>query len=360
MQPVNLDEFEPLARVALPPASYDYIAGGAEDEVTLRRNREAFSRWVLRPRTLTGNCEPLLAATVLGTPVSMPVLLAPTGFHRICCEAGEVASARAAHAAQTLLVASTMATVSLEETARAAADGPLWFQLYIFRDRSITERLVRRAEEAGYRALCLTVDCPQAGRRERDIRNGFALPAGLVLANFIGPDAATMPVLEAGASLHAYTAGQYDRAISWADVPWLRSITALPLVVKGILTGEDAALAVEAGAAAIIVSNHGGRQLDGVPASLDVLEEIVGAVDGRAEVYLDGGVRRGTDVLKALALGARAVLIGRPYLWGLSVGGERGATQVIELLREELRMAMLLSGTASVAAVPRALVAPAH
>lgn len=359
MQPVNLDDFEPLARAVLPPASFDYIVCGAEDEVTLGRNREAFSRWALRPRMLTGVSAPELATTVLGTPVSMPVLLAPTGFHRICCDDGEAASARAAGAAGTLLVASTMATVSLEATARGAS-GPLWFQLYIFRDRGITERLVRRAEAAGYRALCLTVDCPQAGRRERDIRNNFALPAGLELANFIGPDAAAMPRLEEGASLHAFTAGQYDRTISWADVPWLRSITSLPLLLKGVLTGEDAVLAVESGAAGVIVSNHGGRQLDGVPATLDVLEEVVGAVAGRAEVYLDGGVRRGTDVLKALALGARAVLIGRPYLWGLAVDGERGATQVLELLREELRMAMLLSGTASAGAVPRSLVAPAR
>ena len=353
--PINLREFEALAREKLPAATYDYVAGGAEDEVTLRANCDAFERVLLRPRVLTGVSEPDLTTSVLGTTISLPVMLAPAGFHRLCCAEGEVASARAAAAAGTLLVASTMATVSLEATAAAAA-GPLWFQLYIFRDRAITEALVRRAERAGYRALCLTVDCVQAGRRARDIRSAFALPPGLTLANFSGASAAGMPSLAEGASLHAYTAGQYERAIAWSDIGWLRSITTMPLVIKGILTAEDASLAVEAGAAAIIVSNHGGRQLDGVPATIDVLEECVEAVAGRAEVYVDGGFRRGADVLKALAFGARAVLVGRPYLWGLAYAGEAGAAQVFELLREELRLAMLLAGVASAGSVPRALV----
>lgn len=347
---LNLDEFEPLARARMTPSAFGYVAGGADDEATLRRNRAAFGRFLLRPRVLGGFDRPELSTTVLGQQIALPVLLAPTAFHRLACDDGELAAARAAHAAHTILIASTLATRSLESIA-AAAGGPLWFQLYWYRDRRLTEALVRRARAAGYTALCLTVDTPVLGRRERDLRQGFALPEGLEMANFTGSHRAEMPEVPAGYSLTAYIADQLDPSLSWQDLDWLRSLTDLPLVVKGVMTGEDAALSVEHGAAGIVVSNHGGRQLDSAPAPIEMLGEVVAAVQGRCEVYLDGGIRRGTDVVKALALGARAVLIGRPYVWGLAVAAELGATRVLSLLAAELRTALHLCGVRTVTGI---------
>jgi isopentenyl diphosphate isomerase/L-lactate dehydrogenase-like FMN-dependent dehydrogenase len=231
--------------------------------------------------------------------------------------------AHGAGAAGTVLVVSTLATCSLEEVA-AAAGGPLWFQLYVYRDRRVSEALVRRAEAAGYRALVLTVDMPRLGRRERDERNHFTLPPHLQMRNFLDEGLQDMPVAESGSALRAHAAAQIDPSLTWEALDWLRAITRLPIVLKGILTAEDAALAVAHGAAGIVVSNHGGRQLDGVPAGIEALPEVVAAVSGGSEIYMDGGIRRGTDVLKALALGARAVLVGRPALWALTVGGAEG------------------------------------
>ncbi len=336
-EPVNLEEYEPLAQALLPPHVYDFVAGGAEDERTLARNRAAFARLLLRPRVLAGIRQPSLATSVLGQPVALPVLLAPTGEHALVHPEGEAATARAAAAAQTVLMVSTASSLPLEAVA-AAAGGPLWFQLYALQDRAATEALVRRAAAAGYRALVLTVDVPVLGRREREIRSGYAVRRALHRGNF--PDGRV--------PLHA--------TLTWDDLEWLRSRTPLPLVVKGVMRGDDAARCVAHGAAAVIVSNHGGRQLDGTPATIEVLEEVVQAVADRAEVYLDGGVRRGTDVLKALALGARAVCIGRPYLWGLAVAGQAGVERVLALLREELTTTMLLAGCADVQKVPRDLV----
>lgn len=357
-QPLNLAEYATAARLRLPAMAYHYISGGAEDELTLRRNHEAFGRYLLRPRILAGTEQPSLATTVLGAPVALPVLLAPTAFHRLACDDGELASVRAAGAAGTVFCASTLATTSMEAIA-AAASGPLWFQLYVYRDRRLTEALVRRAEAAGYNALCLTADTPVLGRREQDIRDSFTLPDGLTMANFVDPDRRDMPELPAGSSLTRYIAEQLDPALSWEDLAWLRSLTTLPLVVKGVMCGEDAGRAVAAGAAAIIVSNHGGRQLDSAPATIEVLAEVVEAVGGLTEVYLDGGVRRGGDVLKALALGARAVLIGRPYLYGLAVDGEAGARRVLRLLAAELTTAMQLCGVSDVQRVAQNVVRPA-
>ena len=350
-QPVNLDEYEAAARALLPAQAYDYYASGSDDEITLGRNRTGFGRYLLRPRALAAVAAPRLETSVLGTRVSAPVLLAPTAFHCLAHPEGELASVRAAGAAGTLMVASTLATRSLEAVA-AAATGPVWFQLYVYRDRGLTESLVRRAEAAGYTALCLTVDTPVLGRRERDVRNRFALPPGLELANFSDSAFAGLPEKASGSAFASYIAAAFDPELRWQDVAWLRSLTSLPVVIKGVLTGADARLAVENGAAAVIVSNHGGRQLDSAPGSIEVLEEVIAALGGRCEVYLDGGIRRGTDVLKCLALGARAVLIGRPYLWGLAVDGEAGVRHVLSLLNAELVTAMMFCGCADVADMP--------
>jgi isopentenyl diphosphate isomerase/L-lactate dehydrogenase-like FMN-dependent dehydrogenase len=256
------------------------------------------------------------------------------------------------------MVVSTIASTRLEDVAETGVER--WFQLYVFRDRELTGNLVKRAHVAGYGAIVLTVDTPQLGTRLRDERNRFHLPPDVGLANLIG---AELPAEDErgrpGSGLSHFFAGEHDASLSWRDLPWVRSLSPLPLVLKGIVTAEDARLAVEAGVDAIIVSNHGGRQLDGAPASIDALPEVVEAVGGRAEVYLDGGVRRGTDVLTALALGARAVLVGRSILWGLAVDGEAGVRAVLEMLRDELRQAMQLAGTPSTAAIDRSLVAPA-
>jgi isopentenyl diphosphate isomerase/L-lactate dehydrogenase-like FMN-dependent dehydrogenase len=261
--------------------------------------------------------------------------------------------ARAAGAARTLMIVSTISTYTVEEIA-AAASGPLWFQLYVYKDRGLARHLVQRAEKAGYRALCLTVDTPHLGVRERDFRNRFTLPPGIEMKNF---EAAGLKLASLGESFHAYTVRQFDSSLTWDAVEWLRGETKLPIVLKGILAPEDAALAAERGVDGIIVSNHGGRQLDGAEAALRALPRVVDAAAGRLEVFMDGGVRRGTDVVKALALGARAVMVGRPCLWGLASAGEAGAARVLELFREELTATMALCGCTRVDGIGPALLA---
>lgn len=341
-EPVNVFEFEQLARDKLPGSAYDYYASGANDEVTLRENRVAYERIRLRYRVLVDVSRRDLATKVLGRPVSMPILVAPTAFHKMAHPDGEPATARAARRAETLMVLSTLSNTSVEEVAALA--GPLWFQLYVYRDRAATRDLVQRVEAAGCTALVLTVDAPMLGRRERDVRNQFRLPAGLSIDNLAAAGKADLPSDVADSGLAAYFATLLDPSLTWADLEWLRGLTRLPILVKGIVRGDDAAQAIDQGAAGVIVSNHGGRQLDTAPATIDVLSEVVDAAGGRAEVYLDGGIRRGTDVLKALALGARAVLVGRPILWGLATAGEEGVVRVLELLRGELDLAMALAG----------------
>ncbi len=353
--PVNLDEYEALARELLPPMVWAYYSGGAEDEVTLRDNRAAWARRRLRPRVLVDVSSVSLATTVLGTAIAAPILVPPLAYQRLAHDEGERATARAVAAAGSLMVVSTMATTSLEDVAAAAPGAPRWFQLYVYKDRAVSAELVQRAAAAGYQALVLTVDTPRLGRREADERHGFGLPQHLTVANFAGP-LAQKPVGAPGVSgLAAYGAANLDASLTWGALAWLRSLSPLPVVVKGIMTGEDARLAVAHGAAAIVVSNHGGRQLDGAPATFDVLAEVVDAVGGACEVYVDGGVRRGTDVIKALALGARAVLVGRPVLWGLAVGGAAGVERVLGLLRFELEHALALVGRASVHGLDRTL-----
>jgi 4-hydroxymandelate oxidase len=297
------------------------------------------------------------AACVLGTPISLPIMLAPTAFNRLAHPDGETAAARAAGDAGTIMVVSTLATSSLEQIS-AASTGPLWFQLYVYRDRSVTIDLVQRAEALGYRALVLTVDAPRLGRRERDTRNRFVLPAGMTISNLEKHYAANAARWDEDLGFFGYIASLFDPSLTWEAVEWLRSVTRLPLLLKGILTPEDAQRAADLGVAGIVVSNHGGRQLDGVDASITALGPIADRVNGRAEILMDGGIRRGTDVLKALALGARAVLIGRAYLWGLAAEGEPGVRRVLEILGDELELAMALSGRPTIGAVDRSLISP--
>lgn len=333
---INVEEFEQAARERLDPGPYGYYAGGAGDEHTLRANVEAFARWELRPRVLVDVSEVTTATTVLGEEVAFPLLVAPTAFHRLADPEGESATARAAARTGTVMCLSTLSSVSPAELAAAAPGAPLWFQLYCSRDRGFTQELVAGVAEAGFKTLVLTVDVPVVGRRERDVRTAFSLPADLPVPNLPGEFTRADP--------HAAINSIVDARLTWRDLEWLRSISPLPLVVKGVLTAEDALLASEHGAAGVIVSNHGGRQLDGVPATLDVLPEVVETVGERAEVLVDGGIRRGTDVLKALALGARAALAGRAVLWGLAVDGEEGVVRVLELLRDEIASGLMLLG----------------
>lgn len=351
----NLLELEDLARAKIPRPAFDYIAGGADDEVSLRRNREAYGKWALRPRVLVdvSSCDP--STTIVGQRISMPILVAPTAFHGLVHPDGEIGTACGAAAAGTIMVVSAIATRTLEEIA-AAIPAPRWFQLYVWKDRRVTAELVKRATKAGYRAICLTVDTPLLGRREKDERNSFTLPPGIGIANVRPAGLDGMPDSEHGSAFAKYVKEMLDPAVTWRDLAWLRSLTSLPIVVKGIMTVEDAKIAVEHGVEGIVVSNHGGRQLDSTPATLDVLPEIVDAVRGRLEVFMDGGIRRGTDVLKAIALGARAVLVGRSPLWGLALGGAEGVQAVLEHLRKEFELAMALSGRSSVGQIDRSLV----
>ena len=339
MKPVNVDDYEEEARARLDAGAYGYFAGGAGDEHTLRANAAAFTRWELRPRVLVDVSELSTATTVLGTEVALPLLVAPTAFQRLAHPEGELATARAAAAAGTVMCLSTLSSVSPAELAAAAPGAPQWFQLYWSRDRGFTKELLAAITEAGFRALVLTVDLPVAGRRERDLRAAFALPEDLPLPNLPG----TLPRED----FHRALGDVVDPSLTWRDLEWLREACELPLVVKGVLTAEDALLAAEHGAAAVVVSNHGGRQLDGVPASLDVLPEVAEAVGERVEVLVDGGIRRGTDVLKALALGARVAFAGRAVLWGLAVDGEEGAARVLRLLHREIEVGLKLLGCAS-------------
>ena len=336
--------------------AYDYYRSGADAQESLRANREAFARWRLWYRVLVDVASRDLSTTVLGTEIASPILIAPTAYHRLAHPDGEIATAQAAAAVGTIHVVSTLATTSLEEVAAASA-APKWFQLYVHKDRGFTRSLVERAEASGYRAIALTVDTPILGRRLADERNGFCLPEGLVMSNLIAAGAGEAPP---GSMLSGYVAARHDPSLTWKDVEWLRSLTRLPVVLKGIVRADDAVRAAQAGAQAIIVSNHGARQLDGAPATLEALPLVADAVAGRCEVLMDGGIRWGTDVLKALALGARAVLVGRPVLWGLAVNGRDGVVRVLELLGTELSNAMALAGCASVAAIDRDLCRPAR
>jgi 4-hydroxymandelate oxidase len=354
-QPVNLLEYEILARERLPKMFYDYYAGGSDAEITLSENRMAFERLQLLPRFLVDVSMRNLSTTVLGQSIDFPFLIAPTAFHRLATPEGELATAKAAADANTIMILSSLSNTPLEEVS-AVTDSPLWFQLYVYKDRGLTRAIVERAEAAGYSALCLTIDAPLLGRRERDIRNQFNLPPELTLANVLHTAGERMQGVAQASALSKYFAELLDQSLTWDAVEWLQGITRLPVLLKGIHHPKDAELAVERGVPAIVVSNHGARQLDTVPATIDLLPNIVKATEGRTELLIDGGFRRGTDILKGLALGARAVLIGRPILWGLAVDGKSGVTRVLDLLANELSTSMALSGVTNPQHIPADLI----
>jgi 4-hydroxymandelate oxidase len=332
---LTVDDYEPAARDLLPPDVYDYYAGGAGDEWTLGENRRAFERWVIRPRMLTGAYPPDASTELLGTSISCPILIAPWAYQPLAHPDGELATARAAARVRTIMVVSTTAFDRLEEVA-AASTIPKWWQLYVFTDREFTAEMLRRVHAAGYGAVCFTVDFPVGGLRHRDTRSGFEMPYGTTESERV-----------------------FDPNISWRDLAWIRELAPLPLLVKGIMTAEDAKIALDHGVDGIVVSNHGGRQLDGVAAPITVLPEIVAAVEGRIPVLVDGGIRRGIDVFRALALGASAVMVGRPAVWGLTVAGEQGVVDVLTILRAELENAMALAGVRTIGEITPAFVAPA-
>jgi 4-hydroxymandelate oxidase len=352
-EPLNLHEYEAAARALLPPMVWAYVAGGSGDEVTLRANRAAFARWRLLPRVLRGWREVSTVTSVLGHEIALPVVVAPSGRHRLFHDDGERATARAARTAGTIYTMSTAATLPFEEIVPEA--GPWWFQLYIYRDRGVTRDLVERAAAAGASALVVTVDTPMRARREAEERSRFAMPPGITTAHLAARSSTTDP-----SGVAAAANAVFDPALCWDDLDWLASLAPLPLLLKGILHPGDGVRAVDFGARAVLVSNHGGRQLDSAVAALDALPAVVEAVAGRAEVLMDGGVRRGTDILKALALGARAALIGRPIHWGLAVGGEAGVRHVLELLRAELARDLMLCGLTSPHDADRFLLVPSE
>jgi len=345
---INVADFERLAEEKLDAGVAGYFFGGAGDELTLRENVSAWGRWRLRPRMLAGLDEWRTGVDLLGGEMSVPILVAPVAYQGLVDPDGEAAMARAAAAAGTVMCLSTLATMRPRPVAEAAPGGRRWFQLYCFQDEGVTRALIDEACECGYEAIVVTVDAPRGGNRERDRRTGFVVPAELGVP---GVEAA----LGSGRAVTIEeTFELMEPALSWLDLEELVSDCRVPVLVKGVLTGEDAALAIEHGAAGIVVSNHGGRQLDRVLATADALPEVVDAVEGRGAVLVDGGIRRGVDVAIALALGADAALVGRPALWGLAAGGEQGARRVLELLRDELELTLALCGCASPAELTRA------
>ncbi|KAB5562156.1 hypothetical protein PHYPO_G00014770 [Pangasianodon hypophthalmus] len=357
VKPVCVSDFEHQAKRILPKAVFDYYFSGADQQESLADNVAAFKRWRLFPRVLKDVSKVDMSTTLLGQRVSMPVCVAATAMQRMAHPEGELATARACLSAGTGMMLSSWATSTIEEVAEAAPAGVRWMQLYIYKDRALTQSLVRRAEEAGYKGIFVTVDTPYLGKRHDDVRNRFKLPSHLRMANFETPDLAFSSKEGYGedSGLAVYVAQSIDPTVKWEDIAWLKRITSLPVVVKGVLRAEDAREALKYGVDGILVSNHGARQLDCVPATIDALPEIVEAVGGRAEVYLDGGIRMGTDVLKALALGAKAVFVGRPILWGLACEGEKGVSDVLQLLRQELHLALALTGCRSLEEIDRTL-----
>ncbi|XP_078484215.1 2-Hydroxyacid oxidase 1-like [Ciona intestinalis] len=342
--PVSMKDYENSARKKLPKSVWVYYSTGADNEQTLSDNCNAFSRYRLRPRVLNDVSKVNLGSTVLGTPIDFPVCIAATGMHKMAHPMGEIAVVKAAESMKIGYMQSIWATTSIEDVTAAAPDAIRWFQLYIYKDREITKQLVKRAERLGYRGFFLSVDTPVFGV-PYGLRTTFSLPPNLSYENF--KDLDISDGLADGESKHDLAervASMVNPSMQWSDIAWLKSITNLPIVLKGILTGEMAKRAVKENVDGILVSNHGARQFDGVPATIDVLREIVQAVDGKCEVYMDGGVRNGTDVIKAIAFGAKAVFIGRPVLWGLAHNGQEGVRHILEMLRVEFKTALQLIG----------------
>ncbi len=355
---VNLFDFETLARARMSPMAWEYISGGAGDELTLRWNRESYDRIRLRPRILVDVSRLDTRIKLFGRELPFPILIAPAAYQRLVHPDGEIATAKGAGAAGATMVVSTMATASVEEIAAASAR-PLWFQLYVQPDRAFTRDLVQRAEAAGCQALVVTVDTPVVGLRNREMRIKFALPPGMDRPNLRGLKSAASTTSHLPPEDQIYSA-VLDPKLTWKEIEWLRSFARTPVILKGVLNSDDAELAVKSGVSGIIVSNHGSRNLDTLPATIDALPEVAAKVAGRIPVLMDGGIRRGTDVLKAIALGASAVLIGRPYLFGLSVAGAEGVARVVNILRREFEMAMALIGRASVSDIDSSVLWPAR
>jgi len=353
---LNVHDYHLAARAKLPKDVLDYYEGGALDEITLRENTAGWERLKLYYHVLAGVGTRDLSTTILGQSISLPIGIAPTAFQKLACAGGEITAAKAAKAAGTLFILSSFSNTAMESVLPQAAS-PRWFQLYVYKDRGITDELVQRAEAAGAEAIVVTVDAPGLGTRERDMRNNFRLPDDLALENLVPLGKGNFPKVT-GSGLAAYVRENFKSDLKFEDLDWLCGCTPLPIVVKGVCRGDDARGAAEHGAKAVVVSNHGGRQLDTAPATCEVLSAVAAAAGDLCEVYVDGGIRRGGDVLKAIALGARAVLIGRPILWGLCIGGEQGATNVLEILRRELDEAMLLCGCTKLRDINRSLLAP--
>lgn len=343
---LSVAEFEALAQPCMSPMAYGYVAGGAADELTLAANSEDWRRLRLTPRVLVDVSEIDTSTELLGQRLELPILLAPAAFHRLCCSEGERATIEGANQAGASIVLSSFSTVAVEEIT-AAAKYPMWFQLYFQPDRGLTGEMVKRAETAGCKALCLTVDTPVLGARHRESRTQFELPKDFRLPN-----------LNLGAISHrpprsAIYSGLLNPKLNWKDVEWLCSVTTLPIVLKGVLNPEDAAIASQAGVSGLIVSNHGARNLDTLPSTAQALPRVAERVKGKLPILVDGGIRRGTDVVKAIALGAEAVMIGRPYLYALAVAGAAGVARMIEILRVELMMAMALTGRTAIRQIDR-------
>lgn len=371
----NLDDLRNIARRRLPGGVFDYVDGGAEDEITYRRNQTDLRRWEFVPSVLRDVSSVDTSATLLGRPLPLPLVLAPTGFTRIVDPPGELAAARAAARKNVPYSLSTLSTRSIEEVAEVS-EGPKWFQVYVWKDRGLVKNMIERAAENGYEALCITADLAVPGRRERDERRGFSLPPklgwGMMLEGMAHPSwtwrfLRSEPISfsnvvglsehdgSTAVELAELVKDQFDASLSWEDIEWFRSIWPGPMIIKGIQSVSDARLAAEHGAEAIAVSNHGGRQLDGAPTPANLMEPIAEAAGDSLEIIFDGGVRRGSDIIRALALGARAVMVGRPYLYGLGAGGEKGVEWVIDFFAEGMARSMALAGVRSVAEVNRGL-----
>ncbi|XP_076913726.1 peroxisomal (S)-2-hydroxyacid oxidase GLO4-like [Bidens hawaiensis] len=347
-EPVNVKEYQALAKQALPKMYYDYFAGGSEDEHTLRENNNAFQRIIIWPRILIDVSKIDMSTTILGYKTSAPIMIAPTAMHKLAHPEGEIATAKAAAACNVIMGLSFMSTCTIEEVA-SSCNAVRFFQLYVYKRREISALMVKRAETNGFKAVRLTADTPKLGRREADIKNKMIAPQ---LKNFEGLVSTEVDDSD-GSNLEAFASRSFDPSFSWKDIAWLKSITKLPILIKGVLTREDAIKALEVGVDGVIVSNHGARQLDYVPATISVLEEVVGAVQRRIPVLFDGGIRRGTDVFKALAVGANAVMIGRPVVYGLAAKGEYGVKRIIEMLKDELELTMALAGCTTVNNITR-------
>ncbi|MBS2034901.1 alpha-hydroxy-acid oxidizing protein [bacterium] len=348
---INVHDFERVAAQRLSQPAYDYYRGGARDEISLRRNRQAYSDYAVLYKVLADVSAIDLSTSVLGMPVSMPILAAPTAFHGMADVGAEAASARAVTGEGSIFILSTLSNTPMEKVIQEAS-GPVLFQLYIYKDRGVTRELVQRAQAAGARALVVTVDAPVLAIREKDTHNRFTLPPGLTLANLSGTGKETLE----GGGLDSYVQRQLDPSLSMRDLEWLVAETSLPVVVKGVVRADDAVRCAQLGARAIVVSNHGGRQLDHSPATLHCVERVRQALDPSVEVWMDGGIRRGAEAMLALCLGARVVLVGRPLLWGLAAAGEEGVRQVFRTLRAELNEAMLLTGCSQLQQLSRDLV----